>query len=485
MKIRIRLLALFLCILMVLPMCMTAQALTPKHQTEADALYTLGLFKGTGTDANGKPIYELDAQATRMQGLVMLIRLLGEETDALAFTGSCPFTDIPAWARSYAAYAYAKGYTKGTSATTFGAEEPLQGKAYVTFVLRALGYDDAAGDFSYNDALTFGAQLGLHEANAHTGIIYRDDCAAISYAALSTNLKSGAKTLLDKLIDSGVVSADAAQSLPTGTVQVPVTITGSGPFKLTFVVGDICGVFPNAEYFDVSGWGGTTPAAFAQKDLSPMALLLDSGPVKESLGGPKYGVPPFSKRTAKGTNDVGYSGGNNMLNITVLDKDLNLLGYCVIAPQTDLTGVTSLTFTTCNVNGKEIIDRIKKNINSVKKIDPSVVYIEKIIETLPDGSEQSKMYFRLDEKNAPAALNNIKYYKIASGGDKAALVRHYTGLSNPIICTFGTDTVSTNVFRKRDPSFEKDFLYFLDGNMELLGILQLPDEVRMIETRVS
>lgn len=38
----------------------------------------------------------------------MLIRLLGEESEALSCTAYQPFTDVPDWALPYAAYAYSK-----------------------------------------------------------------------------------------------------------------------------------------------------------------------------------------------------------------------------------------------------------------------------------------------------------------------------------------------------------------------------------------
>ena len=45
-------------------------------ESNADRLYDLGLFKGTGSG------YALEGTATRMQGLIMLTRLLGEKEEA-------------------------------------------------------------------------------------------------------------------------------------------------------------------------------------------------------------------------------------------------------------------------------------------------------------------------------------------------------------------------------------------------------------------
>ncbi len=79
----------------------------------ADKLVSLRLFQGT---ADG---YKLDNTLTRMQGLVMLIRLLSKEEEALSRKEVSPFT-VLTWARS----TRATGLTKGTSATTFIPNSP-------------------------------------------------------------------------------------------------------------------------------------------------------------------------------------------------------------------------------------------------------------------------------------------------------------------------------------------------------------------------
>ncbi|WP_457848533.1 hypothetical protein, partial [Staphylococcus aureus] len=65
----------------------------------AAALAELGLFRGTGT-AYGSG-YDLEVAPTRVVGLVMFLRLIGEESAALAYTGDNPFTDTPAWCDRY------------------------------------------------------------------------------------------------------------------------------------------------------------------------------------------------------------------------------------------------------------------------------------------------------------------------------------------------------------------------------------------------
>ena len=73
----------------------------------ADALKQMGLFQGTGT-AYGSG-YDLEQAPNRIVGLVMFLRLIGEEGAALSSTAANPFADTPAWCDRYVAYAYEKG----------------------------------------------------------------------------------------------------------------------------------------------------------------------------------------------------------------------------------------------------------------------------------------------------------------------------------------------------------------------------------------
>ena len=52
-----------------------------------------------------------------------------------------PFTDVADWAKPYVGYAYANGLTAGVSQTRFGSESSVTAAQFLTFVLRALGYE--------------------------------------------------------------------------------------------------------------------------------------------------------------------------------------------------------------------------------------------------------------------------------------------------------------------------------------------------------
>ncbi|NMA34537.1 MAG: hypothetical protein GX940_08325 [Clostridiaceae bacterium] len=67
------------------------------EEAAAAYLYELGLFRGTGTDSSGAPVFELDRSPTRAEALVMLIRLMGLEQEALNSDYPHPFEDTKAW----------------------------------------------------------------------------------------------------------------------------------------------------------------------------------------------------------------------------------------------------------------------------------------------------------------------------------------------------------------------------------------------------
>lgn len=165
------------------------------HQM-ANELNRLGLFNGTGTDAAGNPIYELNRRASRTEGMVMLIRLLGAEDEVLSKNWSHPFTDVPKWADEYIGYAYENGLTTGTTETLFGTGD-VNMQMYLTFVIRALGYSDSDTASSiWNEAFSLGESLGMiyHDSGTYqlcNDDFLRADMAVISHRALDCRTADG------------------------------------------------------------------------------------------------------------------------------------------------------------------------------------------------------------------------------------------------------------------------------------------------------
>ena len=195
-------------VLAVASLAMTAGAAS--YDNCADRLSDLGLFQGTG---NG---YQLDRAPTRAEAATMLVRLLGAEAEAEELAYSAPFTDLDDWQKPYVQYLYDNGLTTGATATTFEPEDTCSAQMYTTFLLRALGYSDAAGgDFTYTGAVDFGKSIGLVDyANCNETNFLRDHVAAMSLTALNTAVGDDADTkLLEKLVEDGAVAASAAEDM--------------------------------------------------------------------------------------------------------------------------------------------------------------------------------------------------------------------------------------------------------------------------------
>lgn len=176
----------------------------------AAALKTMHLFKGSFTGYGQG--YDLEVAPTRLQALIMFIRVLGEEDEALSYTGSHPFTDIAkgTQADKYVGYAYAKGYTNGYSANTFRPSQAIPANQYVEFILRAMGYSSSANT-TVSDALERALSSGILTDGAYAmlkaGTFLRADLVYVSYYALDTPMAQGGQTLRDVLLERGVFTA--------------------------------------------------------------------------------------------------------------------------------------------------------------------------------------------------------------------------------------------------------------------------------------
>ena len=170
------------------------------EETLAGKLKTLNLFKGVSeTD------FDLNRAPNRTEALVMLIRVLGKEDEALSGTWSHPFKDVVQWAEKYVGYAYVNGLTNGISATEFGTSNVAEANMYITFVLRALGYSDANNlDFNWADPYPLARHIGILPTCVNIDNFWRSDVVTVSYSALPVTLKDGSQTLAQKLISAGV-----------------------------------------------------------------------------------------------------------------------------------------------------------------------------------------------------------------------------------------------------------------------------------------
>lgn len=173
----------------------------------ADALSSLDLFQGTNYG------YQLAKPASRIEALIMFIRLIGEEEEALAYDGSHPFTDVASWSDSYVAYAYNMGYTNGVSETSFNPSRVISDLDFYTFILRALNYEDNI-DFTWATAYDIALEIELLSENfPRYNELVRDLLVLVSYKALDSNYANQTTTLADSLIEKGLINVEDYENL--------------------------------------------------------------------------------------------------------------------------------------------------------------------------------------------------------------------------------------------------------------------------------
>ena len=185
------------------------------EETLARALKDLGLFKGVSEND-----FDLMRAPTRVEAMVMLIRILGKENEALSGNYQHPFVDVVDWADRYIGYAYASGLTKGVSDTMYGSGDASAGM-FLTFVLRALGYSDTNGqDFTWDNPFALAQQIGILTDEVDIINFWRADVATVAFSALSAKLKGTDMTLAQKLISEGVFTQNVYDYVNASITQI-------------------------------------------------------------------------------------------------------------------------------------------------------------------------------------------------------------------------------------------------------------------------
>ncbi len=180
-----------------------------KGQQDAEMLQELGLLKGSDKG------FELERAPTRAEIAVMLIRLMGLETEVLASEYEHPFTDVPTWADKYIGYMYTNKLTNGISPTEFGSAKQAAMKDYCTFVLRALKYDDKSGDFTWSTSIEVASEkellTNITEPLASDKTFIRNDLVLISANSLKVKIKDSELKLIDSLVEQSSIDKTIAE----------------------------------------------------------------------------------------------------------------------------------------------------------------------------------------------------------------------------------------------------------------------------------
>ena len=179
------------------------------YNAMAGALKKMNLFRGSYTGYGSG--FDLEVAPTRLQALIMFIRVLGEEEAALANTELPPFSDIypDTNAAKYVGYAYKMGYTGGYKDGTWRPGGATNIYQYSAFLLRALGYSSSS-DISTAPQQAQAINL-MRETDLETMIsepFLRAHLVYLSYNALNVPMADGGILLKDLLISKGVFTAE-------------------------------------------------------------------------------------------------------------------------------------------------------------------------------------------------------------------------------------------------------------------------------------
>jgi len=213
-KLKKTLAALMAFVMLISALTIPALATTGAQQAAAETLNSLGLFRGVGNDDAGRPMFALNNEATRLQGLIMLVRLLGLYEEAQASNYPNPFEDVQGdYNASIVSFALERGLTTGISANRFDPASRITATQYLTFVLRSLGYESGV-DFAWDSAWTLTDSLGITkgEFNAQNNTLNRGDLAVVSLRALFTPSAVGV-TLFEFLVTDNVIEVSAIEAL--------------------------------------------------------------------------------------------------------------------------------------------------------------------------------------------------------------------------------------------------------------------------------
>jgi len=213
-----------------------------QYEDDARKLYGLNLFKGI---SETEYVPALEDNLIRETGLALMIRAAGKEAEVLAMTEAEVATqlakvvdanEIADWAKPYVAYAVKNGLTDGIDASIlplvkFAPKLDLSGKEFINFMLKAMGYP--ATEVAWEEVLTKAAEIGMLSPGeavsfGERSVINRDIAVGILAGAM-TGITSSGITLAQKLVEDGVVSAEAMAEAgyfaPTATpTEAPVEL---------------------------------------------------------------------------------------------------------------------------------------------------------------------------------------------------------------------------------------------------------------------
>lgn len=180
------------------------------EEDAAERLYYLGLMSGVGTK-DGRVNFALERPLTKLECLVMAIRLTGVETDVLESRHEHPFTDVPEWGSPYVGYFWELGLITCQEDQCFSPDTEVSTAVFMKYMFNALGYTSGHDDYSQTEAAFIGQRIGICSEAASA--VTRGDAALMMYRTLDTTVKGSDALLSHVLVEDGILNYQDVQFL--------------------------------------------------------------------------------------------------------------------------------------------------------------------------------------------------------------------------------------------------------------------------------
>ena len=166
-----------------------------------EVLQAVGVMQG---DDRGN--FDPDRSVSRNEMAIIMAKLL--DLDYNYYQNTCPFYDVPDYAKPYVAACYANGIVSGYNATQYGGADTVTAVQAASMMMRALGYFQYESD--YKDGFVIAtvkqaSKIGLFkDINANQDSpLTRDQVAQLALNTLETGMVEAQKSSSDITIGSG------------------------------------------------------------------------------------------------------------------------------------------------------------------------------------------------------------------------------------------------------------------------------------------
>lgn len=193
-------------------LALTSVKVSPEvtEQEAAQRLSYLGLLSGSGWK-DGKIDFELERNLTKLETLILTVRMLGVETEVLENPAEHPYTDVPEWGSAYVGYFYENGVFAEEGPAEFLPDNNVSSEEFLTFMLYALGY--TAQVEQYNPALSGVSGLRAGICTELKESITRGDAVMMMFRTLNATVNGSDKILSQVLLEAESLSYQDVQFL--------------------------------------------------------------------------------------------------------------------------------------------------------------------------------------------------------------------------------------------------------------------------------